>query len=149
MPFKINPTLEQLNALNKGTIAEFLEIEVVEIGEDHITARMPVNDRTHQALGMLHGGASCVLAENTGSIAANLYLDRKVQVSIGLDINANHIKSVRNGFVYAKAEAIYTGGRTQVMQIRITNEAGELVCISRLTMLIVNVTPEYQRKFSE
>jgi 1,4-dihydroxy-2-naphthoyl-CoA hydrolase len=146
MPFIIKPSLEQLNSLNRGTIAEFLEIEMVEVGEDHLVARMPVNDKTHQPLGMLHGGASCVLAEQVGSVTANLYLDRNVQVAVGLDINANHIKSVRSGYVYGRAEAIYLGGRTQVMQIRITNDAGELVCIARLTMMIVNVTADYQRK---
>ena len=137
MSFKYKPAPAELNEYCKNTIASALEIEFIETGDDYLVARMPVNKNTHQPLGMLHGGASCVLAEQTGSMAANLYLNRETHVAFGLDINANHLKPVKNGFVYAKALPLH---------IKITNESNELICISRLTMAVVAVTPETLRK---
>jgi 1,4-dihydroxy-2-naphthoyl-CoA hydrolase len=127
-------------------MAGFLGIEFIETGDDYLVARMPVNERTHQALGMLHGGASCVLAEQTGSMAANLYLNRDTHVALGLDINANHVKGIKSGFVYAKAMPLHIGQKTQVWEIKITDEKGELICISRLTMMVIPITDSMQRK---
>ncbi len=146
MNFIIKPTPEAINEFCKNSMSDFLGIEFTETGDNYLVARMPVNERTHQSLGMLHGGASCVLAEQVGSVAANLYLDREKYVAIGLDINANHLKPVRDGFVYAKATPTHIGGRTQVWEIKITNEAQELLCISRLTMVIIPVTNDTRRK---
>ena len=103
---------------------------------------MPVDHRTHQPLGMLHGGASVVLAETLGSIAATLTVDPQRQYCVGLDINANHIKSVRSGFVYGKTTPIHVGKRTQVWEIRIENEEKELICISRITMAVLDKKQE-------
>jgi 1,4-dihydroxy-2-naphthoyl-CoA hydrolase len=146
MQFLIKPSLKELNDYCKNTIAEFLGIEFVEIGMDYLVARMPVNAKTHQPLGMLHGGASCVLAEQAGSMAANLFLDRKTQVALGLDINANHVKSVKEGYVYGKASPIHIGTKTQVWEIKITNETGELISLARLTMMVIPINNEIKRR---
>ncbi len=146
MHFKIKPSPQEITEYCKNTMSDFLGIEFVETGDDYLIARMPVAERTHQSLGMLHGGASCVLAEQVGSVAANLCIDREKLVAIGLDINANHLKPIRHGFVYAKATPVHIGGRTQVWEIKLTNEDHELVCITRLTLLIVALTPETKRK---
>ncbi|MFM7856315.1 MAG: hotdog fold thioesterase [Flammeovirgaceae bacterium] len=113
-------------------------IEFTQIGEDFIEAKMPVDSRTHQPLGLLHGGASVVLAETLGSVAATCCVDRNTQYCVGLEINANHIKSVKTGFVYGVAKPIHIGKKTHVWEIRITNEAKEMVCISRITMAIID-----------
>lgn len=146
MQFIIKPLPAELNNYCKNTIAEYLGIEFIETGDDYLIARMPVNERTQQPLGMLHGGANCVLAEQTGSMAANLFLNRETHVAVGLDINANHLKAARNGYVFGKATPIHIGTKTQVWEIKITNEAGELTCISRLTMAVIPLTPDTQRK---
>ena len=146
MPFLIQPTLHDLNAYCKNTIAEFLEIEFIEIGDSYLIARMPVNEKTQQPLGMLHGGASCVLAEQTGSMAANLFLNRETHVALGLEINANHIKAAKSGYVFGRATPLHIGTKTQVWEIRITNELNELVCISRLTMAVIPISAETARK---
>jgi 1,4-dihydroxy-2-naphthoyl-CoA hydrolase len=132
-----NITLEQLNALNKNTMGEFLGIEYTEIGTHHLCGRMPVDNRTRQPLGLLHGGASVVLAETLGSVAATCCVNRETHYCVGLEINANHVKSVRDGYVYGKASAIHIGGSTQIWEIRITSETGGLVCISRITMAVL------------
>ncbi|MBA9077870.1 hotdog fold thioesterase [Rufibacter quisquiliarum] len=131
-------TLEQLNAWNKNTLGEHLGMEYTEIGDDYLIGRMPVDHRTHQPMGLLHGGASVALAETLGSVAATMFLDLEKQYCVGLEINANHIKSVRSGFVYGKATAVHVGRKTQVWEIRITSEAGDLVCISRITMAVLD-----------
>ncbi|MGV3540324.1 MAG: hotdog fold thioesterase [Rufibacter sp.] len=131
-------TLEQLNAWNKNTLGEHLGMEYTEIGSDYLIGHMPVDHRTHQPMGLLHGGASVALAETLGSVAATLFIDLEKQYCVGLEINANHIKSVRSGFVYGKASAVHIGRRTQVWEIRITSEAGDLVCISRITMAVLD-----------
>ncbi len=146
MAFNTQPSLEQLNAYNKETIAETLGIEIVEIGTEHLTARMPVNRHTHQALGMLHGGASCVLAEHVASIAANLCLNRDTHVALGLDLNTNYVRAVKSGYVYGKASPIHIGSRSQVWEIKITDEAGQLTSIARLTMMVIPVSLETMRK---
>ncbi len=129
-------TLDTLNASSKNTLIEHLQIEYTEIGEDCICASMPVCDFTHQPLGMLHGGASVVLAETLGSVAANFSVSDEYYC-VGLDINANHIRSMRKGMVIGKAKPIHIGASTQVWQINIVDERGRLVCTSRLTIAVM------------
>jgi 1,4-dihydroxy-2-naphthoyl-CoA hydrolase len=131
-------SLEQLNAMSANTLVSHLGIEFTDIGPDFIVARMPVDARTHQPLGLLHGGASVALAETLGSVAATLCVNRDTQYCVGLEINANHIKSMRTGFVYGKTRPVHVGKRTQVWEIRITNEQGELVCVSRITLAVID-----------
>jgi 1,4-dihydroxy-2-naphthoyl-CoA hydrolase len=132
-------TLDQLNASCKNTLAEVLGIEFTEVGTHYICGRMPVDHRTHQPMGLLHGGASVALAETLGSVGAALQIDPARQACVGLEINANHLKSVRHGFVLGKATALHIGRKTQVWEIRITTEAsGDLVCISRITVAVLD-----------
>lgn len=132
-------TLDALQTFGKNTISDHIGIEFTEIGTDYITARMPVDKRTHQPFGILHGGASVVLAETLGSVASFLCIaDPEKQHAVGLEINANHVRSVKEGFVYGTVRPIHLGRTTQIWDIQITNEAGKLVCISRLTCAIVN-----------
>ena len=121
----------------EGTMIEHLGIEVIEIGDDYLRARMPVDHRTVQPQGRLHGGASVALAETAGSIAANLVLESADHLAVGLDINANHIRPAKGGFVYGTARPESLGRTTQVWTIRITDEDDKLVCISRLTMAVI------------
>ncbi|MFT4801135.1 MAG: 1,4-dihydroxy-2-naphthoyl-CoA hydrolase, partial [Flavobacteriaceae bacterium] len=114
--------LEACNAICKNTLMETLEIEFVDVTDDVLTARMPVTSRVHQPDGVLHGGASVALAESLGSAAALVFLDKKDIMIRGLEISANHVKSIRDGFVYAKATALHKGRTTQLWQIRIENE---------------------------
>ena len=130
-------TLEKLNSWRRNTMVEHLGIELTEVGDQYLCGKMPVDHRTHQPMGLLHGGASVALAETLGSIAAQLQVDQNKYACVGLEINANHIKGVRNGFVYGKATALHLGRTTQVWEIRITNEAEELVCISRITIAVI------------
>ena len=131
--------LDALHSFSQNTIANHLGIEFTEIGTDYITARMPVDERTHQPFGILHGGASVVLAETLGSIASFLCLpDPEKQHAVGLEINANHLRPVKQGFVYGTVKSIHLGRTTHIWDIRITNEENKLVCISRLTVAIVN-----------
>jgi len=132
-------TLEKLNSLSANTLAANLGIEFTEIGNDYLTAKMPVDHRTHQPFGLLHGGASVALAETLGSVAAYCSVDQKLQYCVGLDINANHIKGVKSGFVYGTSRAIHVGKKTHVWEIKITNEQNELVCISRITMAVIDI----------
>ena len=136
--FNPEVTIEKLNFYSRNTLVEHLGIEVLRIGEDFIEAKMPVDHRTHQPLGLLHGGASVALAETLGSVAAMCCLDTSLQYPVGLDINANHIKSVRDGFVVGKVKVIHVGKKTHVWEIRITTEKNELVCVSRITMAIID-----------
>ena|ERR1700722_2566933 len=131
------PSLEELNKFAKNTILEVLDIKITGVGEDYLEATMPVDKRTHQVYGILHGGASVVLAETLGSMGAMLTVDQSKFHCVGLDINANHIKAVKSGLVTGRATPIHTGRSTQVWAIEIKNDAGEVVCISRITMAIV------------
>ena len=126
-------------------MAEWIGIEFCEIGPDYLVAKMPVDHRTTQPLGVVNGGAFCALAETLGSTAANLCIDRSKFVSLGLDINANHLKSANKGFVYGKAKPFHVGKSTQVWEIRITDEDQNLCCISRLTMANVPLHPDGKR----
>lgn len=138
MIFKTAIDLAAVNELGLNTLSAHLSIEFVEAGEDFLTARMPVDDRTRQPFGALHGGASAALAETVGSAAATLCLDMSQQVAVGLEINANHLRPVKSGYVYGTARPVHLGRRTHVWEIKITDEAQNLVCISRLTLMIVN-----------
>jgi 1,4-dihydroxy-2-naphthoyl-CoA hydrolase len=131
-------TIDTLNKMFANTMVSHLGIEVTRMGEDFIEAKMPVDHRTHQPLGLLHGGASVSLAETLGSVAATCCIDMSKQYCVGLEINANHIKSVKSGFVYGITKPIHIGKKTHVWEIRITNEQQELVCISRITMAIID-----------
>ena len=130
-------TLEKINAWRKNTMVEHLGIELTEVGEGYLCGKMPVDHRTHQPMGLLHGGASVALAETLGSIGAQLSVDQEKYACVGLEINANHIKGVRSGFVFGKATAVHKGRSTQVWEIKITNEKEELVCLSRITMAVI------------
>lgn len=136
--FKPGITLDSLNKFSLNNMLSHLGIEFTSIGEDYISAKMPVDYRTQQPLGLLHGGASVTLAETLGSLAATCCVDQNTQYCVGLDINANHIKSARSGYVYGTTKPIHIGKRTHVWEIRIVNEANELVCISRITMAVID-----------
>ncbi|MFM7195415.1 MAG: hotdog fold thioesterase [Bacteroidota bacterium] len=131
-------TLDNIQSRAAGTLAEVLDIRVTAIGHDSLTATMPVDQRTHQPMGILHGGASVALAETVGSVAANGTIDPEKQYAVGLEINANHLRSVRTGMVVAVARPVHLGRTTQVWDIRIADEKGKPVCISRLTVAILN-----------
>ena len=132
-----SPPLEELNALIDGTIMRPLGIAFIEVGVDFIRAAMPVDERTRQPYGLLHGGASVALAETVGSTGANLCVDATRYVCSGQEINANHVRAVRAGLVTATARPLHLGGRSQVWSIEIVNEAGLLSCVSRLTMAVL------------
>jgi 1,4-dihydroxy-2-naphthoyl-CoA hydrolase len=127
----------RINGWSRGTMMETLDIRFVDAGDDWLRATMPVDHRTQQPFGLLHGGASVVLAETLGSTAALLTLDVEKEIAVGLDINANHVRGVRGGLVTGTAKAIHLGRTTQVWEIRIEEEAGKLVCLSRLTMAVI------------
>jgi 1,4-dihydroxy-2-naphthoyl-CoA hydrolase len=139
--FKGDIDLQKINNRNKNTLSEWIGIEVTEFGDDYLKAKMPVDHRTVQPLRIVNGGAYCVLAETIGSTAANLCLDREQFVAVGLDINANHIRSAHEGggFVSGVAKPIHLGRTTQVWEIRITDEQDKLCCISRLTMAVIEL----------
>ncbi|WP_166268173.1 hotdog fold thioesterase [Marinobacter caseinilyticus] len=132
------PTLEGMTERSQQTALQHLGIEFLEVGDDFVKARMPVDHRTIQPAGILHGGASVVLAETLGSVAANHCLRGEGKAAVGLEINANHIRSVASGWVYGVAKPLHIGGSTQVWEIRIENEDGKPVCISRITMAVID-----------
>jgi len=125
------------DAYFRNTMVEHLGIEITEIGDDFLRARMPVDHRTHQPAGLLHGGASVALAETLGSIGAHLCVDPGRFAVVGLEINANHIRGVTSGWVIGTARPLHRGRTTHVWEIRIEDGAGKLVCISRLTLAIL------------
>ena len=131
-------TVEALNLIARGNMLEHLGIEITEVGQNYLSGKMPVDHRTTQPYGLLHGGASVVLAETLGSVASNLLIDQEKQYAVGLEINANHVKSAKNGHVYGKATIAHAGKRTHIWEIKILNDDYELVCISRLTVAIID-----------
>ncbi len=137
MGFRRRVSVEQLNASAAGTLSAALGIEVLEIGEDFVRGRMPVDARTRQPYGLLHGGASVALAETLGSIAGNLSLEPDAGVVVGLEINANHLRAVREGWVEGIARPLHLGRSTQVWEIRLSDKDGRLSCVSRLTLAVV------------
>ncbi len=140
MIWKVKPTLELLtsNFPNKS-MGDHIGFEVTEIGDDYITGRIPVDHRTTQPFGILHGGASCVLAETLGSIGGQFCVDPAKQIVVGLEINANHIRGAKEGHVYGTAKPIHLGKSTQVWEINIVNDSKQLVCVSRLTLAVKDI----------
>lgn len=132
---KIDVTL--MTERGKNTLSDHLGIEFIEAGDDYLTARMPVNQHTKQPAGIMHGGASCVLAETVGSTAAQFCVDNEKFYCVGLDINTNHIRSISDGFVIAAAKPFHLGKSTQVWGIEIKNEVGQLISVTRLTMAVL------------
>ena len=133
------PTLEALNQARGTTLIQLLDIEFSAIGDDSLSASMPVDERTRQPFGLLHGGASVVLAETLGSTGGNLCVDRSQYLCVGQEINANHLRAVKSGRVTGTARPVHLGGRTQVWTIDVVNEAKDLICIARLTLAVVKM----------
>jgi 1,4-dihydroxy-2-naphthoyl-CoA hydrolase len=134
---KSDITLHELNKLSKRTMSEHLDIEFTEIGEHYIKATMPVCHKTHQPLGLLHGGASAALAETIGSVASWMTIDTDKHVCVGIEINCNHLRPKKDGTVTATAEPLHIGATTHVWDIKIRDERGKLVCVSRLTVAVL------------
>lgn len=132
------PSLDALNAFSKDTLAEHLAIEFTAIGADFITAKMPVDQRTVQPFGLLHGGASVALAETLGSIAATLCVNSSEKMCVGLEINANHVRAARTGYVFGTVRPVHVGSLTHIWQTQIVDEKERLVCISRLTVAVLD-----------
>jgi len=127
--------LEQANAISKNTLMETLEIEMIDFGDNFLIARMPVNSRVHQPDGVLHGGATAALTESVGSFAASIFTNLEDYFVRGIQLTTNHIKSVKDGFIYAKATFMHKGRTTQLLDIRVTDEADNLIAISKLTTI--------------
>lgn len=135
--FSLDISLDQLNENAANTMGPWLGMEFTEIGPDYLRAMMPVDHRTIQPYGLLHGGASAALAETVGSVASALVIDQQKLICVGLEINANHVRGVREGYVHAIAKPLHLGGSTHVWDIRITDDQHKLVCVSRLTVAIL------------
>lgn len=132
-------TIEQVNALFAGVrdISQYLDLRLTEIGDDYLRGTLPVDERTRQPFGLLHGGASVVLAETLGSVASNLVIDSSKFHAVGQEISANHLRSARSGRVTGTVRPVYIGGRSHVWDIQIHDDAGKLTCVSRLTMAVI------------
>jgi len=135
MKYTKEETLALANKASKNTLMETLDIKMIDFGADFLLASMPVTSRVHQPDGVLHGGATAALAESVGSFASHIFLDAENLMIRGLEITANHLKSVREGYVYAKATFIHKGRTTQLIDIRVTNEAGELISLCKLSTI--------------
>ena len=133
-----NARYPQLNKSTEGTLSATLGIEITEIGAEFLSGTMPVDSRTVQPYGLLHGGASVALAETLGSVAATLCVDPETKFCVGLDINANHVRSARSGHVTGTARPVHVGNRTHVWEIRIVDVDERLICIARLTMAVLD-----------
>ena len=131
-------TLDSLNAHNRNTLMEVLEIEYTEVGENSLTATMPVNARVHQPMGILHGGATAALAESVGSAASALKLDLETQSAVGLELAINHLRSMREGQVTATARAVHIGRSTHLWQIEIHDQDQRLIAQAKLTMMVLD-----------
>ncbi len=128
---------EQLNDRPKNHMGAFLDIKFTQVDEDSLTATMPVDERTHQPAGILHGGASVVLAETLGSVASYMCIDPEKHQAVGLEINANHLRPVKSGLVTGICKPLHIGAKTHVWEIKIYNDKGKMNCISRLTVAII------------
>ena len=133
-----NYTLSELSKIVENTMVSHIGIEFIEINDNFLKAKMPVDKRTIQPAGILHGGASVALAETIGSVAAYLTIDPEKYNCVGLEINANHIKSITTGFVFGIGKPIHLGRSTQIWEIKITNEVGKLIAISRITLAVLS-----------
>jgi uncharacterized protein (TIGR00369 family) len=129
--------LQNFNKSSKNTLMETLEIEYIDVGEDFLTAKMPVNSRVHQPMGLLHGGASAALAESVGSAASMLFVDMEKQEVRGIEISANHLKSKREGEVFCTARIIHKGRSIHLWEIKITDEEGNLISLCKLTNMVL------------
>lgn len=127
--------LQKANAACKNTLMETLSIEVIDFGDDYLTAKMPVTSKVHQPEGVLHGGATAALAESVGSFASHIFIDTETFFVRGLEITANHLKSVTSGFIYAKATFLHKGRTTQLLDIRVTDDAGHLISVCKLSTI--------------
>lgn len=130
-------TIEDLNRKCKDTMAEALAMCFTEIGDDYLQIEMPVNKTTHQPYGLLHGGASAALAETVGSVASALCIDPEKQICVGIEINCNHVRGIKEGIVTATARPLHLGSSTHVWDIKITNSKEQLICVSRLTVAVL------------
>ena len=130
-------TTQFINDLGKNTLGDFMEINFIEVGPDHLKATMPVNHKTKQPFGLLHGGASVALAETVGSVASWCCVNRNLFIGVGVEINANHVKAVTQGYVTATCSPIKIGGKIHIWEIKIHDEVGDLCCISRFTCMVV------------
>lgn len=137
--------IADFESLGRDTMAEYIGIEWTEVGDDYLKAKMPVDHRTKQPYGLLHGGASCVLAETIGSVASAMVVDHSKYVCVGLEINANHVRSAREGYVTGVATALHLGSNTHVWDIKIYDELSKLVCISRLTVAVIPRKESYRQ----
>ena len=135
--FNKNLQLQELQKITLANMGDHLGMEWKELGPDYLKLKMPVDVRTRQPYGLLHGGASCALAETAGSIASHLVIDPEKFICVGLEINANHLRSARQGFVTATSSPLHLGNTTHVWDIKIHDEAGQLICVSRLTVAIL------------
>jgi 1,4-dihydroxy-2-naphthoyl-CoA hydrolase len=135
--FNSSLRIEDIQPISKNTMGEYIGIEFIEIGENYLKAKMPVDHRTQQPYGLLHGGASVALAETIGSVASAYVIDHTRFYCVGLEINANHIRGAKEGFVYATAVPLHLGSTTHVWDVKIYNEQEKLVCVSRLTVAIL------------
>lgn len=133
------PSIDEMNAMSKNTLMEALNIEYTAVGIDYVEAKMPVNSKTHQPMGLLHGGASAALIESIGSIGSALCVDLKKQAVVGLKVSANHIKGVKSGFVFARGNLVHCGKSTHLWQVNIKNQFDELICIGSLTVMVINI----------
>lgn len=131
-------TIDDVKKLGEANIVSHLGIEVTDVGGDYLRGTMPVDRRTRQPLGLLHGGASVVLAETLGSVGANLCVDREQQYCVGIEVNANHLRAVRQGVVTGTARPYHLGRRTQVWEVKIHDESDRLVSVSRLTLAVLD-----------
>jgi len=129
--------LQYCNEFSKNTLMETLKIEYVDAGEDFLVAKMPVNSAVHQPMGLLHGGASVALAESVGSAASHFFIDNKNQEVRGIEISANHLKSIREGIVFGTARIIHKGRSIHLWEIKITDEAGNLISLCKLTNMVL------------
>jgi len=136
--WRTQTSVEQLQEHSRNTLAETIGIRVTEVGPDFLRATMPVNPRTHQPMGVLHGGASVALAETVGSLAATMCIDRTLYACLGQEINANHLRPISSGIVTATARPFHIGKRSHVWSIEIRDEQEKLVCVSRLTIAVVD-----------
>ncbi|WP_240904855.1 hotdog fold thioesterase [Sphingobacterium sp. SGR-19] len=130
-------TLEEINSIFQKFMTGYLNIQATAVHEDMLIASMPITDKVKQPFGILHGGASVVLAESVGSIASNLIIDPQLLVGVGMEVNANHLKSVAEGMLYAYCSPLHIGKKSHVWDIKIKNEKDILICISRLTVAII------------
>ena len=137
IPYK-SIKISKLNDFGKNTLADHLQMKVTDVGEDFVTMSMPVSSKVHQPLGLLHGGAVAALAENVASLAGNLVVAHQNKSCLGLTLNTSHIKSVREGMVFATAKALHLGRTTQVWEIKTTSKEDILINVSRMTLAVVD-----------